>query len=210
MVKGETGETMLNLLQVIQVSSPIRVNGENFLNSEEAYQSFKDYDGELTIEIPHVRNQVEPTKSVNSKQLLSDFGSSVGKTYKIQVRKYMTQKSSPEFDFMAKWNDNKPMPLVVMTGTVLEETPGMYKMSLYVVPEPSTQCMACGRKLTHPVSLMYGIGPECGSHHHISPYSKEELDDYLANVKQQMSQITWTGWVIKKAITQMLELKEDK
>ena len=41
---------------------------------------------------------------------------------RITVKSYMTQKSTPTFDFMSKWNNDTPMPLRVMYGTKLEET----------------------------------------------------------------------------------------
>lgn len=50
--------------------------------------------------------------------------------YKVVVKEYMTQKSTPDFDFMAKWNANVPMPRTVMFGDILNETKGMYFMAL--------------------------------------------------------------------------------
>ena len=40
----------------------------------------------------------------------------VGKSYKITVKKYMTEPSTPNFDFQDKWNNGKPMPLCIMRG----------------------------------------------------------------------------------------------
>ena len=54
----------------------------------------------------------------------------VGKSYKITVKKYMTEPSTPNFDFQDKWNDGKPMPLCIMRGEVIKETRGMYYMEL--------------------------------------------------------------------------------
>jgi hypothetical protein len=54
----------------------------------------------------------------------------VGKSYKITVKKYMTEPSTPTFDFQDKWNDGKPMPLCTMQGKVTKETRGMYYMEL--------------------------------------------------------------------------------
>ena len=54
----------------------------------------------------------------------------VGKSYKITVKKYMTEPSTPNFDFQDKWNDGKPMPLCTMQGEVIKETRGMYYMKL--------------------------------------------------------------------------------
>ena len=54
----------------------------------------------------------------------------VGKSYKITVKKYMTEPSTPNFDFQDRWNDGKPMPLCTMQGKVTKETRGMYYMEL--------------------------------------------------------------------------------
>ena len=54
----------------------------------------------------------------------------VGKSYKIIVKKYMTEPSTANFDFQDKWNNGKPMPLCTMHGKVTKETRGMYYMEL--------------------------------------------------------------------------------
>ena len=54
----------------------------------------------------------------------------VGKSYKITVKKYMTEPATANFDFQDKWNDGKPMPLCIMQGEVIKETRGMYYMQL--------------------------------------------------------------------------------
>ena len=54
----------------------------------------------------------------------------VGKSYKITVKKYMTEPSTPNFDFQDRWNDGKPMPLCTMHGKVTKETRGMFHMEL--------------------------------------------------------------------------------
>ena len=54
----------------------------------------------------------------------------VGKSYKITVKKYMTEPATSTFDFQDKWNNGKPMPLCIMQGEVIKETRGMYYMKL--------------------------------------------------------------------------------
>ena len=54
----------------------------------------------------------------------------VGNSYKITVKKYMTEPSTPNFDFQDRWNDGKPMPLCTMHGKVTKETRGMFHMEL--------------------------------------------------------------------------------
>lgn len=54
----------------------------------------------------------------------------VGKSYKITVKKYMTEPATTTFDFQDKWNNGIPMPLSTMQGKVIKETRGMYYMEL--------------------------------------------------------------------------------
>lgn len=54
----------------------------------------------------------------------------VGKSYKITVKKYMTEPATAKFDFQDKWNNGVPMPLCIMQGKVIKETRGMYYMKL--------------------------------------------------------------------------------
>ena len=54
----------------------------------------------------------------------------VGKSYKITVKKYMTEPATANFDFQDKWNNGKPMPLCTMQGEVIKETRGMFHMEL--------------------------------------------------------------------------------
>lgn len=54
----------------------------------------------------------------------------VGKSYKITVKKYMTEPATSTFDFQDKWNNGIPMPSCIMTGIVIKETRGMYYMHM--------------------------------------------------------------------------------
>lgn len=129
---------------------------------------------------------------------------------RIVVKPYMTKEATPEFDFMEKFNNNVPMPLVSMVGTIEKETRGMYYMNLHgdTDGKPVERCMRCGRVITHPVSRFFGLGIECGGHNYRNPFATEEelnkaVDDYRKNVLQKM---TWSGWVIKSAIKEMVDL----
>lgn len=127
--------------------------------------------------------------------------------YRVTVRKYMTNKSTPTFDFMAKWNNNVPMPLMTMIGTIEKETPGMYYMHLRADTSFTTvdRCMNCGKVITNPVSKYFGMGPECGRHNYVNPFnSEDELNEAVNTYKREvLSKITWSGWVIKSAITKL-------
>lgn len=121
---------------------------------------------------------------------------------KITVKKYMTEKASEGFDFMEKWNNNNPMPLRTMTGTVLQETRGMVKMALHGTGKAEIYCMRCGRELTNPISRHYGIGPECMSKIGFVGIAIDDID----TIKEKLTNLTWTGWIIKSAITEQEEV----
>lgn len=121
--------------------------------------------------------------------------------YQITVKRYMTQTATPEFDFMERWNNNNPMPLRTMTGTIEKETRGMIYMKLHGQAEPVIRCMRCGRLLTNPISQHYGIGPECMSKLGFVC----EIDD-VDTITKKLVEVVWEGWIIKSAITERKEV----
>lgn len=125
----------------------------------------------------------------------------VGKTYKITVKKYMTEPATSNFDFQDKFNNCVPMPLCIMQGEVIKETRGMYYMKLQGKAESTLKCLVCGKSLTNPISKLYGIGPECSEKIGlIRIESEEEAKEKLKHIMEQIDDISWTGWVIKSAI----------
>lgn len=125
----------------------------------------------------------------------------VGKSYKITVKKYMTEPATANFDFQDKWNNGKPMPLCIMQGEVIKETRGMYYMNLQGKAEPTSKCLVCGKTLTNPISKLYGIGPECSEKVGlIRIESEEEAKEKLKHIMEQIDDISWTGWVIRSSI----------
>ena len=131
----------------------------------------------------------------------------VGKSYKITVKKYMTEPATVNFDFQDKWNNGKPMPLCIMQGEVIKETRGMFQMNLQGKAEPTSKCLVCGKILTNPISKLYGIGPECSEKVGlIRIESEEEAKEKLKHIMEQIDDISWTGWVIKSAIKEWEEV----
>lgn len=131
----------------------------------------------------------------------------VGKSYKIEVKKYMTEPATSSFDFQDKWNNGIPMPLCIMQGEVIKETKGMYYMNLNGKAEHTTKCLVCGRNLTNAVSKLYGIGPECSEKVGIVRIeSDEEAKEKLKHIMEQIDDISWSGWVIKSAIKEWEEI----
>lgn len=154
------------------------------------YQSIADVPNDITLNtttvirlIPNIVRQT--VKKVND-----------GAEHIITVKKYMTQPSTPGFDFMEHKNNNIPMPMRTMQGVILEETKGMFKMRLHGYAKKTITCLLCGRDLTNPISRAYGIGPVCLGKIGIS----RDIDD-VSGITDDLVNMEWTGWVIKSAIT---------
>ena len=129
----------------------------------------------------------------------------VSGTYKITVRQYMTREATPEFDFMEKWNNNIPMPLITMVGEKVKETNGMVYMNLHgdITSVVTQTCLKCGKPITNNVSKYFGMGPKCGGHNYVNPFaSDEELKNAVKEYRKRLQNITWSGWVIKSAIVE--------
>lgn len=159
----------------------------------------------------HIKLYTNSKKPVNEHPTTSQTRLGENTIYKIKVRQYMTKKSSPEFDFMAKWNNDNPMPLRVMVGTKIKETAGMVYMKLNgdIVADVTPTCMKCGKKITNKVSQFFGMGPECGEHNYINPFdSDEELQNAVAQYKLKLQAMTWEGWIIKSAIESEVVINE--
>lgn len=175
---------------------PVEINGTQYNSISEVDAT--ELSGDIHI-ILHSKAK-KPSEAIQE----SENGSAItSKLVRIKVKQYMTRKSSPEFDFMAKWNNDIPMPMRVMVGEKLQETRGMVKMSLHadITAERTCICMKCGKALTNPVSQYFGIGPECGGHNYTHPFdTDEELRDAVETYRKELQKVSWTGWVIKSAI----------
>lgn len=115
--------------------------------------------------------------------------------HRFTVKAYMTKPATPEFDFMAKWNDNNPMPMRIMEGVRVKETQGMVYLKLHGLAKPTITCYCCGKELTNPISRKYGVGPICLSKMGIDL----DIED-VENIKEQLVNMKWSGWCIKSAI----------
>jgi len=130
-------------------------------------------------------------------------------TYRVSVKKYMTKPSTPEFDFMAKWNNDIPMPLMTMVGDKIKETNGMVYMKLHgdITMRVTETCLCCGKPITNKISKYFGMGPVCGGHNYVNPFaSEEELNQAVRDYRKKLQNITWEGWIIKSAITEEVAL----
>lgn len=130
-----------------------------------------------------------------------------GHEYIVRVRQWMTKASDSYSSFMRQWNKDVPMPFRVMRGRVLSETRAMVYMELRACTLRTDHCMKCGRPLSHPVSRLYGLGPECGHHYHINPFdTEEELRAAIQDIREKLSGITWAGWIPKFGVEYATEI----
>ena len=174
----------------------VEINGKLYENVQDAISDFETFNDDIHIVLHSAKKNA--STSVTEHQSIESVQSAT--QYKITVKKYMTQKGNPSFDFMTKWNKDVPMPLRTMIGTVEKETRGMVYMKLHgdIYAEKICTCMKCGRALTNPVSQFFGIGPECGGHNYVNPFSsQEELKAAVSAYKMQLQNIKWEGWIIK-------------
>lgn len=181
----------------------LEVNGIKYTNINAFLASNTALSGSTHIKLyPVAENAV---KGENKPQTSIQEAGIQDQEYVITVKKYMTEKAEPTFDFMAKWNNNNPMPLRTMVGIKTKETRGMVYMKLHgdIVSKVMQTCMCCGKPITNPVSRYFGMGPICGSHNYVNPFdTEEELKAAVGNYRVKLQNITWEGWIIKSAITE--------
>lgn len=169
--------TMLTKIKGVDISALKLVEGEEF---------------EITL-APEVKAESKPAEKVAVQEATEEDSNG---EVTITVKQYMTEKGTPSFDFMTKWNGDKPMPCRIMSGIKVKETRGMVYMKLHALSKPTVTCTCCGRELTNPISRYYGIGPICLEKIGIT----RDISD-VENIKEDLVNITWEGWIIKSAIT---------
>ena len=168
----------------------IEIDGTRYESVKDAVSLFKTLNSKSSIKL--YASAVKADTEQNRQHIEQTTDST---EYEITVKKYMTQPSSGGFDFMLKWNDNKPMPMRTMRGTVEKETRGMVYMNLHGFGQKTITCACCGKELTNPVSRHYGIGPIC-----LGKLGIVSAIDDVENIKEQLERIKWSGWIIRSSI----------
>lgn len=191
---------MLTLLK--DIKGEVIINDVKYRNIQDAIKRFKSSSDVITIKLSSNDENAQKTQSHASQSMK-----------KITVKQYMTRKASPDFDFMKVWNNDSPMPLRTMIGTVEKETRGMVYMKLHgdITEEKTLHCLKCGRPITNPVSQYFGMGPECGGHAYVNPfYNEEELKQAVGEYRKKLQTIEWSGWIIRSAIITEEDIDDDK
>ena len=182
----------------------IEVNGETIQNQNIA-QVLDNLTGNIQIHLKPIEN----ARVRNAFTLKQDAVRDETKVqYNVLVKPWMTQKSNGTFNFMMTWNNDVPMPLRFMRGNVNKETQGMFNMTLHGVAQKTNTCSVCGRTLTNPISRLFGIGPECMQKVGVfADISIEEAEQKLDEINKRIESLTWTGWIAKSAVMEMVEVK---
>lgn len=165
-------------------------------------QSIEDVKGAVSIHLYPIGYQKHT--DTTPKRTVETVNDSA--TYLVKVRAWMTKESTPDFDFMDKFNKGIPMPFRVMVGTINKETEKMYQMTLHgdIVQEVSQTCMCCGKPITNDVSKYFGMGPVCGNHNYVNPFAtREELRNAVKEYRARLQKVVWEGWIPKSAIEEM-------
>ena len=182
---------MISMLR--QWKGPVEINGQKYENIDLFISGNTDLEGSINIKLYPEQQKVQ----------VEDDSKEEDKTYRVTVKQYMTKPSEPGFDFMAKWNEDKPMPMRTMTGTLIKETRGMVQMHLKGFGEATCNCLRCGKSLNNPISRHYGIGPDCMAKLGLV----RDIND-VDGIKEDLQEIEWRGWIIKSAITEWEEVNE--
>lgn len=192
---------MLSMLSSWQGN--VEINGISYDTVKSAISAFKPSGENISIRLYPVTKTAVKTDDKDVVEGVTHIDTPQASTgeIKITVKKYMTEPASPSFDFMAKWNNDRPMPMRIMQGTVEKETRGMVYMKLHGLALATVTCSCCGKPLTNPVSRHYGIGPICLSKIGIA----RDIED-IQNIKEDLVNVTWEGWIIKSAITDREEV----
>lgn len=190
---------MISLLKNWQGS--VEINGVEYNSIQDATSVLKSLNDDIHIILKSTNKNANMSVTDASKDVSSD-SLSHDTEYEITVKPYMTKKATADFDFMLKWNNDKPMPMRIMQGTVEKETRGMVYMKLHGLAKPTVTCYCCGKELTNPISRHYGIGPICLSKLGII----REIDD-VENIREELINIEWSGWIIKSSILNKKEIK---
>lgn len=120
----------------------------------------------------------------------------------IKVRKWLTDE---------KFSSN-PVPLRTMRIVEFKrQTAKAVLVKLQGTPSPKGECMHCGKEITHPVSLHFGLGSTCILRYPelFQTIDKENIEASYERLKAEMSKITWEGW-IPKAHFEYIEEDEDQ
>lgn len=134
--------------------------------------------------------------------------------YKIEVKPWMLKKSTGSFRFMSNFNNDIPMPLLIMyTGGIVDKINNRVRLNLHgdIKQRVTSRCMSCGRPITNKISQYFGIGPICGGHNYTNPFDTEdELNKAIQTYREKLVNTTWLGWIPLSAIVSIDDITDPR
>lgn len=109
--------------------------------------------------------------------------------------------------FNDKFNNGTPIPLLVMYGKIVKETPKCYYVEVEGNPEESDVCMHCMRPLTDDISRLYGLGPKCGEYYGITKEMRKNYKENYKNIRHSLASVKWKGLIPKDKVSVSYESK---
>lgn len=104
---------------------------------------------------------------------------------------------------------NKNIPAEFI-GVIERETEKAIKVFGRGTTKDVVNCLVCGRSLTHPVSRLVGIGPECGKHYWnetvLGPFGFTEA--HAETLKRMVHNIKIDCWIPKSCVKEQTESDE--
>lgn len=91
---------------------------------------------------------------------------------------------------VSKWLAGQKGIPVVFEAVIKRETAKAYLVQGVGSAKKIGVCMACGRTLTNPVSIKYGLGVQCGGHWGIDPEGESE-ESIMKKISEVVDFETW-------------------
>lgn len=100
------------------------------------------------------------------------------------------------FQIAAWFRRKEPSIMREFEGVVVAETPKAYLIHGRYMVSPTGTCRHCGREITHPVSMKYGLGSTCGAHMGIDP-AGESVESIRRRLQVESE---FEQWIPKAAV----------
>lgn len=175
------------------------------------FEFLKKYNGDIYINNKYIDNNASIDEIENTPGTYEIVLKPYDDDYKylndfiFTVRPSMTN-TNPEdpYDFNKLYNNGVCMPMRTMQGDVIKITKTLFYAKLHGVPVNSRRCSYCGKLITSPESIKYGVGTECIKKLGLKePQTSLQWQEYKKKIEEQLYKVTWEGWIPKDCIVSM-------
>lgn len=164
---------MLNLLDW---NKPIKVNGKIFNNSKEAYDEFKDFNGEVEVELNFNKTHDKNGGTDGRVTVDNEVGYTIGI---VEIPRWLAKSNK--------------CPIILKGNIERETDKAIYFNGVGLIENP-VYCCVCGRELTNPISKKLGIGPDCAEKMFGVGFSNP------SGLKNEMAEKSFKVWLPKSQI----------